>query len=1506
MQTGWVEIYGDWYYFGANGAAVTGWHNIDNKTYYFNEDGIMATGMQSILVNNNEEYYYFDDINENINSIQYEIATQEDLNDYLDFTGHNIIGDRVLFKNAEDLQFPEGEVYYLDSSASDIAKNNLSTYWYISPDSTGNIDFNSSVFLIGDKTSLYLHSTGSHFANFSKQIISNATFYGSVSNVINLNNTISNNNGNFNADLIKASNMEFKNLTFNNTQNLTDHIFDVMGCNHITFDNIKSNGYLGNYSASELTTYYESFDNDNKPNHDFYSEAIQIDISDKGASGIANLDATEIFSESLNDGTPSTDISIINSTFGPYNGATGQSIIDKTNTTVLRPNGATVGGHTGYTNGYANINISNNNFINTIHIQESMIKLLYPIHISTEDPSSVMTVENNVFTNLESQYYSDYGVRTNGATGYYGSDNNTTGTNTLAIDSDVNITPDMATSVKDKVVIYPFTIGTRLTGWKEIAGERFFFRDGTEQDSPGNVGSAITGLASINNKTYYFREDDSDGPMASMAYDECVIINNIGYCFNDDGELENTYTISTIPDSSTCNYNLTYTGNEQDLAIESPGYTLQNNTGINAGNYTITAVLNNDYMWSDGSLTNKTFSCSISKAKHPAPIITNYEGTYDGLPHTITLVNGSGKNVNYSLDGTYFTNFIPTKTDVSTINVYVKYLTDDNYTESDVSTGSITINPIETVISKADEINEVSIGFIGDVLTVFSNTNGMFLFTTSDDTISISTLPTSVTSGQTVALNVNAIKGGSATINISFVPTDATNYTEYHETFNLTVKNNIADIPTANDYCKNNLIYNGSNQTLTKSPGTGYTFINNSGKNAGDYNVTAHLNDNYEWSDNTTSDKVIVCSISKADIEEFTVTGYNGSYDGNSHTVTVSSVTGGTIKYSLDNVNWQTDPITRTDFGNTNVYVYVEGDQNHNNSTVKNSSITITKAIPTTSIQPVTTSNITQYNYKDFVSVTSNVKGTYTFTVDDEIIDNYPSQITAEAGENKIFSARGYQVGNTTLRVVFTPDNNNYQSVTQNIGVIVLENSDHIVDIPSSNSVCLNNLIYNGNSQILTTSPGNTYTFINNTGTNAGDYSVTVHLNESYKWSDNTTSDKTVTCSIAKADLVVPTITGYSGDYDGNPHYINVTEVSGSTIKYSLDNEYFTSMVPSRTDAGTTLVYVKYFGDNNHNDSSTYSANIIVNKLNSVISSINLVNNIYKGNTVSIGPVSANVDGVFTLSSNDSTILTTPVIYETVTAGQNITLNITGVKVGTTKYTITFTPNSSNYNQSSIVTDIDVVEAPKTPVEIPTSDVYCKTNLKYTGSPLTITNEPLTGYTFSNNVQTNVGSYTVTASLNDGYIWTDNTLSNKTFVCTILNADSYLTFNNSLVVNNGFIKPIINPPITYTELKSNISTNGTINTSKLDTDNVATCDTLSITLGNVVQNYTLVIPGDITKSGTVGESDVLLLFKYLRNKSTLNECQLKASDTTNDNGIFINDVAKLYQYVNGKIGGLNN
>ena len=73
----------------------------------------------------------------------------------------------------------------------------------------------------------------------------------------------------------------------------------------------------------------------------------------------------------------------------------------------------------------------------------------------------------------------------------------------------------------------------------------------------------------------------------------------------------------------------------------------------------------------------------------------------------------------------------------------------------------------------------------------------------------------------------------------------------------------------------------------------------------------------------------------------------------------------------------------------------------------------------------------------------------------------------------------------------------------------------------------------------------------------------------------------------------------------------------------------------------------------------------------------------------------------------------------------------------------------------------------------------------------------------------------------------------------------------------------------------------------------------------LISEYTAVIKGDVTGSGVSNISDVAKLYQYLRGKITMEEIYQKAGNVVStDTEIKINDVAKLYQYIRGKINSL--
>ena len=118
------------------------------------------------------------------------------------------------------------------------------------------------------------------------------------------------------------------------------------------------------------------------------------------------------------------------------------------------------------------------------------------------------------------------------------------------------------------------------------------------------------------------------------------------------------------------------------------------------------------------------------------------------------------------------------------------------------------------------------------------------------------------------------------------------------------------------------------------------------------------------------------------------------------------------------------------------------------------------------------------------------------------------------------------------------------------------------------------------------------------------------------------------------------------------------------------------------------------------------------------------------------------------------------------------------------------------------------------PVEIVDFTTYCKDNIKYTGSEQVLTKTPPTGVTFVNNKGINADDYTVSAHLASAeYIWSDGTLTDIDFTCSIGIATSNLALSSA----SGTLTYGTDGTVTATT-----SSTGTITCSTSDSS-VATC-----------------------------------------------------------------------------------
>lgn len=157
----------------------------------------------------------------------------------------------------------------------------------------------------------------------------------------------------------------------------------------------------------------------------------------------------------------------------------------------------------------------------------------------------------------------------------------------------------------------------------------------------------------------------------------------------------------------------------------------------------------------------------------------------------------------------------------------------------------------------------------------------------------------------------------------------------------------------------------------------------------------------------------------------------------------------------------------------------------------------------------------------------------------------------------------------------------------------------------------------------------------------------------------------------------------------------------------------------------------------------------------------------------------SNIDGKLVIKSANPSYVVAKVMDNdfNVIANKEKDIVITPLssRITNTIITINVIPNDTNNYYSGSVTYI-IGNSSKTKIPIPTSLSYCKKNLIYNNSVLTLVEKPSQGFSFYNTTGIDVGTYEVIAKLKYGYIWEDDTLTNKVIECSINKATSVVTY----------------------------------------------------------------------------------------------------------------------------------
>ena len=461
-------------------------------------------------------------------------------------------------------------------------------------------------------------------------------------------------------------------------------------------------------------------------------------------------------------------------------------------------------------------------------------------------------------------------------------------------------------------------------------------------------------------------------------------------------------------------------------------------------------------------------------------------------------------------------------------------------------------------------------------------------------------------------------------------------------------------------------------------------------------------------------------TIGPADIEA-SLTGFNGLYDGDAHTVAVNVTEpagGYTVTYSdSEDGTYTSDVPSRTDVGTTTVWVKIDAGGNY--KVWKGSAaITVTEAEITFVIEPVT--GVTyDGQLHDSAAVTSKLPegAAVTYTWTENGVEDSSTVIPrfAQAGT--------YHVSYEVTYPNYAKKTGSYDFTIANAditGYVIAAKPDVNYTGEAQESATLTRGTP-ADAEIVFTCNGQTYYGVPSF-TEVGTYEVSYVISaENY---NDVTGSYTFTI---KDGTIEASSTGYHDTYDGNPHSIivNVTKPEGTTTYYrtseneSTDAGVWSTENPTFTDVGTYTVYWKV--EKTGYTPATGSDNVQIDKAN------------ITGYSVTAMP-NATYDGTAKVSADVTIPEGATITYTYGEQTYNAVPSFTDVGSYTVSYTISA---GSNYND---VTDTYTFVIKEGTLTVTGTDY----NAAYDGKAHTITVSVPDGAVISYS-ETENGAYSATA-----------------------------------------------------------------------------------------------------------------------------------------------------------------
>lgn len=568
--------------------------------------------------------------------------------------------------------------------------------------------------------------------------------------------------------------------------------------------------------------------------------------------------------------------------------------------------------------------------------------------------------------------------------------------------------------------------------------------------------------------------------------------------------------------------------------------------------------------------------------------------------------------------------------------------------------------------------------------------------------------------------------------------------------------------PTATVVQEEDKIYNGVNQI-----GVNGNHVTWKGTreaiDAGSYTVTATPEENYTWSDGSTTAKTITWKIEPKSVAITWGQTTSFVYNGQPQAPTASATSG---------ISGETLNITRSTGTNVGSYTSTATLASVTGGRGKTSNYTLTNTTKAFTITNATiTGSVTIKGENEYGSTLTaetvvnpgDAELTYQWYYND---DNSTTGGTPIEGANKKDYTIGDGLVGKHIYVVVTAKKPNYSDITFTDITDKNNNGSETVRKKTLQKPTIDgNYVYNGKEQTLNLNNynGNDMTITGNTGIDAGDYTTTITLKdtENYQWSDGSSASITITWKINPKEIAVkwedrtsfifngqpqaPTASAESGvsgetlnitrtmqtaigSYTSTASLVSVTGGRGKISNYKLTNTTKDYRITDAVITGTVTIK----GNNQYG--STLTAETVVEPSDATLSYQWYYNT---SNSTSGGTAISGATGkTYTVGSG----LVGKYIYVVVTAKKTNYANATFKDI-----------TDSTNNGSATVTKINVAKPTASGTYTYNGNTQSLNVSGYNSSTMNI----------SGNTGKDAGSYTATVTLKDSsnYQWSDGTTS---------------------------------------------------------------------------------------------------------------------------------------------------